>query len=185
MMKKIFQKMKLKTNLKKKFRREFSAGGVIYKRIKNNKGVDVFYWLITKATPSSFFPENYWRLPKGWIDDLGSGKPGPLASGKKKAKEEQIQEAALREVKEEAGVDAKIINKIGTINFTYTDKDNYQVFKFVIFYLMEWISDLPEGYGYETNEVRWVEKREALKLLVNKNEKQILKKAADMVSKLD
>lgn len=170
----ISQARLLKQNQLKKFRREFSAGGVVYKKSKNPQGKIDFLWLITKSTPSDTFPNEFWRLPKGWLDDAGEGVPGPLASGTKKATETQIQEAALREVKEEAGVNAKIIDKINTISYTYTDNEGYRVLKFVTFYLMEWIADLPEGFGFETSEVRWVKRDMATEKLSSKLEKQIL-----------
>ncbi|MCS7091848.1 MAG: NUDIX domain-containing protein [Patescibacteria group bacterium] len=162
-------------NSKKKFRREFSAGGIVYKKGDrfNSSGI---LWLITKATPSAFFPDNYWRFPKGWLDDAGNGIPGPLASGAKKATEEEIREAAIREVKEEAGIEAKIIKKLGTIRYSFNDKNGYKVLKFVTFYLMEWQRDLPEGFGYETDEVRWVDKYQVLSLLTNMNEKNFFQK---------
>ncbi|MCX7928415.1 MAG: NUDIX domain-containing protein [Patescibacteria group bacterium] len=162
--------MKLKKSFKKKFRREFSAGGIVYKT-GNEFDSSSILWLVTKATPSAFFPENYWRFPKGWLDDAGNGMPGPLASGAKKATEEEIREAAIREVKEEAGIEARIIKKLGTIKYSFNDKNGYRVLKFVTFYLMKWECDLPQGFGYETSEVRWVDKYEVLSLLANKNEK--------------
>ncbi|HKC04567.1 MAG TPA: NUDIX domain-containing protein, partial [Patescibacteria group bacterium] len=86
--------------------REFSSGGVVYK----NEGEKVL-WLIGKSTPSKRFPETYWRLPKGWMDDRDGGdNPGPISSGEVKATDNDLKTGALREVKEEVGVEAKIIS---------------------------------------------------------------------------
>lgn len=162
----------LKVNL-----REFSAGGVVFKKEKERT-----LWLVTEAAvfPGSLFPKGTWRLPKGWLDNAGKMVPGPLASGEKKASEEDLQTGALREVSEEGGVEAKIINKIGTIKFFFNSIRG-KVLKFVTFYLMEWIRDLPEGTDFETSEVAWLPYQEAYKKLTYKGEKEVLKKAKEFL----
>lgn len=90
-------------------KREFSAGGVVFKKQENGE----ILWLITKTAPNTKFFNSYWRLPKGWIDDKDNGKsPGPIASGAVKATEKELEKAALREVREEGGINAKIIRKL-------------------------------------------------------------------------
>jgi 8-oxo-dGTP pyrophosphatase MutT (NUDIX family) len=157
--------------------REFSSGGVVFKK-ENNQSL----WLVIKVAvlPKSSFSKNTWRLPKGWLDDAGEMIPGPLASGKKKANEEEIKKTALKEVEEEGGVEAKIIKKIGTVKYFFKSV-NGRVLKFVTFYLMEWIKDLPEGFGFETSEIGWLPFEEAYKKLSFEREKQILKRANDLV----
>ena len=159
---------------KKEIVREFSAGGVVYK-LQNGK----FLFLITKSNPSKAYPDEVWRLPKGWLDDSGNG-PGPKASGKIKASETDLQKSALREVAEEGGVEAKIIKKITTdkLFFKWRGKD---ILKFVTFYLMEWLRDLLEGYGFETSEILWLEHTEARKKLKYTSEKKVLDEAKDFL----
>jgi len=114
-----------------------------------------------------------WRLPKGHLDDDMTGKnPGPLTLGKKRATEEQIREAALREVKEEGGVLANIMKKIVTDKFFFILKGE-KVLKFVTYYLMEWIKDLSEGPGFETSEVAWLPFKKARERLSYSGEKKI------------
>ena len=156
--------------------REFSSGGVVYKK----EGEDTL-WLIRKTTSSKIFPNSYWMLPKGWLDDSGKGVPGPKASGKIKADEESLQETAIREVQEEGGVDAQIIEKIGTVKFFYTHPKVGKVLKFVTFYLMEWASDLPQGFDGETSEIAWLTFDEAYKKLSFKREKDVLKRAEKLL----
>jgi len=132
-------------------RKEFSSGGVVFKKDK---------WLITRSMPSEIYPKSVWRLPKGWVD-----------------KDESAEEAALREVKEEGGVEAKIIKKIETVRYFFTTPDKGKVLKFVTFYLMEWIKNLSEGFGEETSEIAWLSFDQAVKKLAYSGEKQILKKA--------
>lgn len=149
---------------------EFSAGGVIFKKVDRK-----IYWLITRSSPSKQYLQTIWRLPKGWIDDEND-KPGPSARGEKKADEEKLKEAALREVKEEGGIDAKIIKKVGTYRF-FLNKSGEKLLKFVTFYLMEWKNDLPEGFGYETSETGWFSLNKAIEKLKHKSEKEVLVKA--------
>jgi 8-oxo-dGTP pyrophosphatase MutT (NUDIX family) len=158
--------------------REFSAGGIVFR--KKGQGI---LWLVTKSTPSALFPKEVWRLPKGWLDDVDDGKsPGPLARGKRKAKEKELQQAALREVKEEGGVEAKIVSKIGTERYFMT-LSGKKILKFVTFYLMEWQKDVPEGIGWETEEIAWLPYQEARKRLSYSGEKKILDKAKELLGR--
>ena len=152
--------------------REFAAGGVVFKR-DNGK----ILWLVTRGTPGPTFPDNIWRLPKGWLDDEDEKTPGPLAKGKRKATQKEIEGAALREVKEEGGVEAKIILKLGTEKYFINVKGK-KILKFVTLFLMEWVRDLPEGFGWETQEVAWLKFKDGEKKLSYKREKDILAKAS-------
>ena len=156
--------------------REFSSGGVVFR--KNNEQV---LWLLAKTTPSVIFPEPIWRLPKGWIDDAGEGIPGPMASGKVRIDDKSLQDAAVREVGEEGGVEARIIQKIASIKYIYTFPGRGRILKFVTFYLMSWVRDLPEGFDGETSEVAWLPYDEAYGKLYSGGEKQTLKKANDLL----
>lgn len=151
--------------------REFSSGGVVFRGDE---------WLIAASMPSKLFPNVVWRLPKGWLDDSGEN-PGPMASGKIKATEEVLEKSALREVAEEGGVEAKIVKKIGTQNFFYTHPVRGKILKFVTFYLMEWVRDLPEGFDGETSEIAWLPYEEAYKKLSFGREREILRKAKDLL----
>ena len=156
--------------------REFSSGGIVFK--KTHEGT---LWLIRKTTASKLFPKTYWMLPKGWLDDAGEGIPGPMAAGKIKADETTLEATALREVAEETGVNAKIIEKIETIKYVYTHPQRGKTLKFVTFYLMEWLADLPEGFDGETSEIAWMPLKDALKTLSFSREKEVLEKAGKLL----
>lgn len=156
--------------------REFSSGGVVFKR----EGANI-YWVVAASSPSIEFPKIVWRLPKGWIDDAGVGVPGPMASGKKKTDEESLQKTAVREVGEETGVEAKILQKIGTEIYSYVHPSRGKVLKLVTFYLMEWKRDLSEGFDGETSEIAWLPYGDAYKKLSFSGEKQMLKKAKTLL----
>ncbi|KKQ37292.1 MAG: hypothetical protein US53_C0022G0007 [Candidatus Woesebacteria bacterium GW2011_GWA1_37_7] len=100
--------------------RQFSAGGVVFRKSQIPNSKSQIMWLVTKSTSSKEFPRGFWRLPKGWIDESKDGKiPGPVSSGKKKASEEEIRNAALREVRGEGGIEARIVDKIGTERYFF------------------------------------------------------------------
>ncbi len=139
-------------------------------------------WLITKTTISKEYPKPWWRLPKGWLDDVDDGKkPGPLTTGEIKTTENDLISTATREVKEESGVEANVIKKIDIEKFFYKSKEGTFVFKMVYFYLMQWISDESEGYGSETSEIAWLGYEEARKKLKQSGEKKILDKAKELL----
>lgn len=154
--------------------REFSSGGVVY---KDNGGK----WLVRATAPSNLFPKVYWMLPKGWIDDEAPGVPGPMASGRVKADENSLRQTALREVEEEGGIEAKIIRKIGTEKSFFKHPERGRILKFVTFYLMEYVRDLPGGFDGETSEVAWLSFDEALRRLSFDGEKRMLKKAGEIL----
>ncbi len=157
---------------KRKITRELSAGGVVFKKAGKET-----LWLVTQSAPSRLYPNSVWRLPKGWLDDKNKGRePGILASGRKKAEEEEIQAAAIREVAEESGIKAKIIAKLGTEKYFFT-RNGKRILKLVTFYLMEWVSDYRQGWGKETMAVKWLPYFKAEKILSYGGEKKILLEA--------
>ena len=158
--------------------REFSSGGVVYKR---NRGKTL--WLVSRSSPSLDYPKTVWRLQKGWLDDDEEGKvPGKLARGEVKASEEDLQKAALREVKEEGGVSAEVFKKLTTERYFYKNKEGRKIMKFVTFYLMRWLENVPGGFGAETSEIKWLPYLEARKLLTHSGEKKVLDKANTLLN---
>jgi 8-oxo-dGTP pyrophosphatase MutT (NUDIX family) len=109
-------------------------------------------------------------LPKGLID------PGekPLA-------------AALREVREETGITAVPIVKLGDSKYVYvrTWGDGERVFKIVSFYLLRYesgrIDNITEAMRVEVARALWVRLEEAPKLLAYGGEKQMARKALEYV----
>lgn len=158
-----------------KVTRIFSAGGVVYKNINGE-----ILWLVTKSTPSKLFPKPVWRLPKGWLDDNGDKGPGLLARGDRKASESDLQSTAIKEVKEEGGVEAKIVKKIATERRFFT-QEGQRILKFITYYLAQWTKDVSSGFGPETSEVAWLSYKEVFEVLAFKGEKEILKKAKDIL----
>ncbi|MFH1971733.1 MAG: NUDIX domain-containing protein [Patescibacteria group bacterium] len=138
----------------KKFARQFSAGGTAFKTSKNGETK----WLIVK--PAGV---DRWQLPKGQID-----------------KGEKAIETALREVKEEGGVETKVIEKIDSSSYFYVF-ENTKYFKTVTYFLMEIIKKTKEGHDQEIDEVSFQEFDKAYELLTFKGDKNILKKAKELL----
>ena len=136
--------------------REFSAGGVLIKRLGGRPHV--------AAIRPQGRREGTWALPKGNID------PG-----------EKPDETALREVWEETGVRGKLVGKLGDVKYTYTRRDGGRVFKVVSFYLLTAgrgrLGEIEERMRIEVAEARWLPLDEAPKLLAYGGEREMAEKA--------
>lgn len=146
-------------------KREFSAGGLVYKKLKIDNGLWKIVWLIRRPKANPEYKGNLgWSFPKGWVNEG-----------------ESVEEAAVREVKEEGGVEAGIINKLKTLKVFFTDSEGEKVMKFITYYVMKYEKDVPEGHDEETEEVRWVLSDEAFELIAFKNEKELLRRAYEAI----
>jgi 8-oxo-dGTP pyrophosphatase MutT (NUDIX family) len=155
--------------------RQFCAGGLVYKK----ENSETLFLICKSSNPLAKSP---WCLPKGWLDDDPGDAPGPRTLGKIRATPEEVEASALREVCEEGGVEAKIISRLGSEKFMFTDDNKQLVFKFVTFFLMAYIRDIPEGFGSETSEIRWVKVDEAAELLKKrKGEYELIVKAQSLI----
>ena len=131
---------------------EHSAGGVVFRRRKKGRTIE---WLICKHSGY-----RKWVLPKGIIET------GELA-----------EDAALREVSEETGIKAKIINEITpTMAYKYI-KNGILIDKKVEFFLMEYASGDIKDHCWEMEEVKWIPANEALELLEYPTEKRVFEQA--------
>jgi 8-oxo-dGTP diphosphatase len=131
--------------------REFSAGGVVFK-----KQDEKILWMVVQH--SGYLG---WIFPKGHIE-----------------KGEKSEETAVREVKEETGIDAKIIEKAGEFSYFYT-KEGEKVFKNAKFFLMKYLGGNEKDHDSETSAIEWLSYEEALERLSFKDEKKILEKARE------
>jgi mutator protein MutT len=134
-----------------KMLREFSAGGIVF-----NKEGQV---LLTQNSSN-----HYWGFPKGHIEKGQTSK-----------------EAAIREVREEGGVEAEIVTKVGDSKYIYTHPETKEkIFKVVTFYLMNYLSGEPDVHDWEVTESRWFDPEEALKTIDFPANKKLLQKALEM-----
>ena len=140
--------------------REFSAGGVLIKRIR---GVPHLAAIRPQGKAAGV-----WALPKGNLD------PGETPA-----------ETAVREVVEETGVAGRLVEKLGDVKYTYTRRDGTRVFKVVSFYLLAAgrgrLGEIDERMRIEVAEARWLPLAEAPRLLAYGGERQMAAKALDRV----
>ena len=135
-------------------KREISAGGVVYKKA----GGEV-WWLVCKHSGYK-----KWVLPKGRIDEG-----------------ETTEQTAVREVGEETGIKAKVVEKLKPAEkYTYTLKGE-RIFKIVQYFLMEYVGGDIANHDWEMEEVEWLPFEEAYERLEFSGQKQMLKLARSMI----
>jgi 8-oxo-dGTP pyrophosphatase MutT (NUDIX family) len=98
-------------------------------------------------------------LPKGHID------PG-----------ETPEEAAAREVREETGVEAELVEKLGDVRYWY-QRGGTRIFKAVSFYLFRYLRGSIEDHDHEIEEVRWMPLEEAARALTFPGEREMVARA--------
>lgn len=137
-----------------KIKNEISAGGIVFKKLPTtNYALPPTLWLITQHSQ-----HKGWGFPKGLIGD--------------EKKNEAMEDAALREVEEEGGVKAKVIND-QPVKVQYTYKfQGYFVKKTVYYYLMEYISGDPKNHDWEMMDAKFATGDEVRKTLSYPSDKE-------------
>jgi 8-oxo-dGTP pyrophosphatase MutT (NUDIX family) len=141
--------------------REFSAGGVLVRSIRGRT-------MVAAIRPRG--RETVWALPKGKID-----------AGETPA------ETAVREVREETGVEGHLVEKLGDVRYVYTAswKGGEKIFKVVSFFLLRAsrgrIGDIDEAMRVEVAEARWLPLEEAPRLLSYGGERDMAAKALERI----
>jgi 8-oxo-dGTP pyrophosphatase MutT (NUDIX family) len=147
--------------------REFSSGALVLRSMQKQ------WWVAVIEPGREGEPEdrkNVAALPKGNID------PG-----------EKPPETALREVREETGLTATLIAKLGDIKYVYVRKwaGNEKVFKVVSFFLTKYqsgqIDDITEAMRHEVRRAYWLPLAEAPSKLSYNGERQMAEKALEYV----
>jgi 8-oxo-dGTP pyrophosphatase MutT (NUDIX family) len=134
--------------------REFSAGGLVIRRFRGRPFVAAVR--VKGGTVLA--------LPKGHIE-----------------KGESAAEAALREVREETGLDAELVEKLKDIRYWYV-RDGERVLKVVSFFLLRYRSGSLRNYQRdEVDGAEWVALEDAPRRLTYRGEREI---AALALSKL-
>ena len=131
-------------------KREFSAGGVVV------RGDEVVVIVPVKRDVSG---NRVLGLPKGHPD--GS---------------ETAEAAALREVREETGVEGEVVRKLGDVRYWY-QRQGRRVFKLVSFFLMEYRSGDLADHDDEVEEACWMPLAQAARSLTYAGEREMVVRA--------
>ena len=119
-------------------------------------------WMLAAIRPAGR-KRGLWALPKG---NIGPG--------------EKPEEAALREVEEETGVQARLVTKLGDVRYVYTWAGE-RIFKVVSFYLFRYrrgrLGEIAPEQRIEVDEARWLPLEDAPRLLAYGGERQMAEKA--------
>ncbi len=137
--------------------REVSAGGVIYRRNSNEHEVALIH------------VRHRWGLPKGHVEEG-----------------ERDEQAALREVREETGLEGKLIRKLGEIRYSFRDKtksdEPVRINKRVHFFLLRYLKGDVRDHDHEVDDARWFPIDQAMKLLKFATERKMLHRAAAVIT---
>ena len=124
------------------------AGGVVFQQKENQK-----YFLVISSSDGE-----HWVLPKGHIEEG-----------------ETPQDAALRELKEEAGIIGEIVSELLIQSFKKQDEIIY-----VHYFLIKKISD---SKAMESRTIQWVDEQTAYRLLSFEDTRNVLRNAVNILNK--
>jgi 8-oxo-dGTP pyrophosphatase MutT (NUDIX family) len=128
--------------------REFSAGGVVVRRMEERPFV-----VVVRVR------DDILSLPKGHPDG------GESAAA-----------AARREVREETGVEAELVEKLGDIRYWYA-REGKRVMKIVAFFLFRYSSGDVADHDHEVEEALWIPLEEAPERLAYQGEREMAESA--------
>jgi 8-oxo-dGTP pyrophosphatase MutT (NUDIX family) len=141
-------------------RREFSAGGVVVRRLRGG-------WRVAAIRPGG--KPDVWALPKGNV-----------------GRDESAVDAARREIEEETGVRATAEAKLGDVRYVYTWQGE-RIFKVVSFFLFRYrsgrLGDIAPEHAHEVGEVGWLPLADAPRLLSYRGEREMAAKALELLER--
>lgn len=145
------------TGAKLPVREQVSAGGVVFRGEKER----------TEVVIVSVGGQNRWQLPKGLVE-----------------KGEKPEIAAVREAREEAGVESEIVQHLETIEYWFAGLDGGERVRFhkrVHLYLLRYVAGDTGDHDWEVNEARWIPIEEATRQLTFDSERRVMERAAQLL----
>ncbi len=150
-------------NKQMKIINQASAGGIVFKNLSpTSYNLKPIHWLICQHSQ-----HKGWVFPKGLIGDKINNEP--------------MEQAALRETKEETGVEAKIVNKQPIKTFYQFQFQGNLIKKTVFYFLMEYISGDTKNHDWEMQDVKFVSEKEVKKTLTYSSDKEAFEKILKLV----
>jgi 8-oxo-dGTP pyrophosphatase MutT (NUDIX family) len=137
---------------------QLSAGGVVCRR---NPAGQIEVALIATQRGQR------WGLPKGLVE-----------SG------ESLDETAVREVREETGLEAEFVERLGPIEYWYwwdEGGEKVRYHKKVYYFLMAYRSGDVAQHDFEVEEVRWFPIDQAIERASYRTEREVLQQVRDWV----
>ena len=134
---------------------EFSAGGVVV------RGDEVAVIVPVKRDAAG---NKVLGLPKGHAD----GDESPA-------------EAAKREIREEAGIEAELIDELGDVRYSY-QRGGRPIDKVVRFFLFEYRSGDVADHDHEIEDARWMLLEEAARSLSYSGEREMVHRALSRIA---
>jgi 8-oxo-dGTP pyrophosphatase MutT (NUDIX family) len=129
--------------------REFSAGGLALRRFRGRE-----FLAAVRVKDGAVL-----ALPKGHID-----------AG------ESAADAATRELREEAGIEGRLVEKLGDVKYWYS-RDGERVMKVVSFFLFRYRSGSVRDHDFEVDSAEWVPLEDAPRLLSYRGEREMAEAA--------
>lgn len=151
---------------KKSVTHAFSAGGVVFRvaSVETGGGGEAAATRV-EIVLVGHVRENIWTLPKG--------TPAP---------DETREQTALREVREETGLDARIVGEVGDIEYTFSRR-GMRFIKRVFHYLMIATGGSVDQHDHEYDEARWFVVSEAIGAMTYANEIEVVRHAEPMIQR--
>jgi len=134
---------------------ERSAGGVV---VRDGQAI------VIVPTRRGAQGQKVLALPKGHVD------PG-----------ETPDQTALREVREETGVEAELVEKLGDVRYFY-QRGGKRIFKRVTFYLLAYLDGSLDDHDDEVEEARWMPLAEAAAALSYDGEREMVERALSAIA---
>ncbi len=139
---------------------EFSAGGIVYKPVRQAQGRKEGEKTLILVSQHS--QHHGWVFPKGLIGD--------------KIKNEGKEDTAIREVEEETGIRAKILRSLNPTTYWYVFQGE-KIRKTVYYFLMEFIGGDFTKRDHEMENVEWLPIEEVENRLTYKSDKDVWQQA--------
>lgn len=138
-----------------------SAGSVVFRR----RGDAIEVALICVGE------KRRWQLPKGLIEP-----------------DESPEAAAVRETREETGIDGALIAPLETVEYWYVSTEGHgatlsrvRYHKFVHFFLLEYRSGTVQQHDHEVEEARWVPLADAPRMIAFASERKVVNAAIELL----